>query len=111
MENNIKVFRVHRALSWLYACLSVLFIITLGVGINSSDNHIPPELYYILSFLICFSILHFVISKGAKNGKLWARNSSFIVALLMLFGFPVGTIIGVYLLFNSGNWKALPTNT
>lgn len=111
MEKNIKVFRVHRALAWLYAILSVLFIMTFFVGINSSDNNIPPVFYYVLGFLICVSIVHFVISRGAKNGRLWARNSSFIVALIMLFGFPVGTIIGVYLLFNSGNWRVSSTNT
>jgi hypothetical protein len=54
-------------------------------------------------FGLFFSMHHF-LAKGAKKKKGWARGGSAVIATLMLLGFPLGTVIGIYLLINNGGW-------
>lgn len=98
MEPNIKVARAHRALSWLYGLLTVL----MGYLVFSlrSETGVLVLYIYLGLFALVFAAHHFT-ARGAREGKSWARISSTVIACLMLLGFPVGTIIGVYLLVNT----------
>ena len=50
-------------------------------------------------------LLHFT-SKGLLKQKKWARIITIILGVLMLFGFPIGTITGVLLIY--GTTKGWP---
>lgn len=104
MENNIKVFRVHRALSWLYGFILCLLLIGFVYVLKEGES-VGPILMAFIFFGFFFSVHHF-ISKGAKNKRGWARGGSAVIAVLMLFGFPLGTAIGIYLLINNSGWGA-----
>jgi ABC-type phosphate transport system permease subunit len=106
MENNIKVFRVHRALSWLYG-LMVLLTIFLLVMLVKDGESVGPFIGVFIFIGLLFS-LQFFIAKGARERKGWAKVGSVIIAILMLFAFPVGTIIGIYLLVNNSKWDSVP---
>ena len=101
MDNNIKVARAHRALSWLYGLCVVLFSLVFFLP---GKEHAPAASYFILIFFGCLFALHHFTAKGARERKHWARNTSRGIAIFMLLGFPVGTLIGIYLLFNSSGW-------
>jgi NO-binding membrane sensor protein with MHYT domain len=98
MEKNIKTYRTHRALSLLYGLASTIFIF-FAFQIPEEKN---PMIFGIILFL-GLSAMHFWIATGAKNGQNWARVASQIIAVLMLPGFPIGTLIGVSLLANA--WR------
>lgn len=104
MENNIKVFRVHRALSWLYGvmiCVVILFVVLMrsdGVGVG--------ELIAPVLIIGIFFLLHHFVAKGAKEKKDWAKIASAIIGIIMLVGFPIGTLIGIYLLINNSGWES-----
>jgi hypothetical protein len=99
MERNIKVYRAHRAISWLYllciALFSVMFVIAPDIPLASIA-------FPLLLFTIVF-LAHHITAKGAKQSKPWARISSIVISLFLLIGFPIGTVIGIYLLFNT--WR------
>lgn len=100
MDSNIKVFRAHRALSWLYALLAALCMFLLLQGVASS------VIYFMLAGASVLFFAHYFTAKGARERKPWARVSSIIIALVMLLAFPLGTLIGVYLLANTWrNWE------
>jgi len=44
--------------------------------------------------------LHFT-SKGLLNQKKWTRITTIILGILMLFGFPVGTAVGILLIYGT----------
>jgi hypothetical protein len=67
------------------------------------DETPPAGFVGILVVMLGFFALHFFIARGAKARQPWARIVSLIIGLLMLFGFPVGTIIGIYLI--SASWS------
>jgi membrane-bound ClpP family serine protease len=97
MEKHIKVARAHRALSWLHALMLVL----LGAMIFFvKDANMPNGVFVVLAFFAALFALHYFIGRGASARQHWARVASIMVAVLMLLGFPVGTIIGIYLLMN-----------
>jgi len=100
VESNIKVARAHRALSWLYALFAVL-LAYLAVSMRSESDLMFLYVYLVL-FALVFAAHHFT-ARGARECKPWARISSTVLACLMLLGFPIGTIIGIYLLVNT--WR------
>jgi hypothetical protein len=51
-------------------------------------------------------LAHFITAKGARQSKPWARTASIVISVLLLLGFPVGTLIGIYLLANT--WSPWP---
>ena len=99
MERNIKVARAHRALSWLYAALLVVFV---AIGILQPDAKASSIAFPLIVFGIVF-LAHYITARGARQSKPWARTASIVISVLLLVGFPVGTLIGIYLLANT--WK------
>ena len=100
MERHIKVARAHRALSWLYGLIAVLVMVSLFASHERLD--MVGVFVVLLIFGGLFSLPHFT-GRGARAKKPWARTVSRLVAVLMLFGFPLGTLIGIYLLANAWN--------
>ena len=94
MENYQKTVRVHRILSFLYGLIALLFVCLLFVG------SAKVRLMYVFLFGIFggFFALHHFTARAALQRKPWARIVSIIMGIILLFGFPVGTIIGVLLL-------------
>jgi drug/metabolite transporter (DMT)-like permease len=101
VERNIKVFRAHRALSWLYA-MGIALIVFLGFSQPPSLKE--PWWYFMLALFVGVFLAHHLTAKGARESKPWARTSSIVISVLLLFGFPLGTLIGIYLLSNT--WHA-----
>jgi hypothetical protein len=99
MERNIKVFRVHRALYWFYLVLIVLIVALIATHLDQLDAALIAP----LALLAVLFVVHFVTAKGAKACTRWGRICSMIIGVILLIGFPVGTIIGVYLLANT--WR------
>lgn len=106
MENNMKVSRAHRALSILYALLLVVILLFLYVGPAGTDISLE-----FISFGIAYAMfpvgIHYLLYRGAKSNKKWSCIGTRVVGVLMLLGFPIGTIIGIYLLVNSRGWEYL----
>lgn len=109
MEKHIKVARAHRALSWLYGIITALFLAAI---IMSGHDAEPSVIGFVLVVFGGLFALHYFTGKGASERKPWARNASRGIALFMLFGFPLGTLIGIYLLTNSwGGWESEADNS
>ncbi|WP_410210313.1 hypothetical protein [Aquirhabdus sp.] len=99
MENNLRVAKVHFALSVFYVIFLIIFVLDrfLGHSMESLENKIVDVVAIVMTVTLIGGI-HFLISRGAKNKKPWARIASIIVACILLVGIPIGTMIGIYLL-------------
>lgn len=98
MERNIKTSRAHIALACLYGTVMLILAFFLFTAKDPA-----PGGWMILLFFLIPLLFHFFVARGAKEGKSWARRASAVIGFVMLFGFPVGTIIGIYLLSNAWN--------
>lgn len=106
MDSHTKVFRAHRALSWFYALIGIVILaaVILGSRGNTSVSIVLVPLF----FAGLFSA-HHLTARACREGKSGGRVASIVIACLMLFGFPIGTLIGIYLLANTWRpWKAAP---
>ena len=57
--------------------------------------------------LLPMALLHWCAPRGAERGQRWERITSRVIAVLMIFGFPIGTIIAIYIFFQTGQkWQA-----
>ena len=93
MEPNIKTARAHFALACLYGVVALLCF-----GLVASDPKMRTAGFVMLLVMGLIFMFHFAISRGARARKNWARILSLIVGFLALPGFPLGTIIGIYLI-------------
>jgi hypothetical protein len=111
MEAHIKTARAHAAISWFYALVCLLACLFPYLAITGDTGIRPAGILLSFAFPAIFLLLfllHRTIARGARQAKNWARIATIIVGVVSLLGFPVGTIIGVYLLVHS-SWQ-MPSN-
>ena len=61
----------------------------------------------LLILLLFPAFIHYLAALGLKGNKPWGRTLSIIIGILLLFGFPFGTIFGGFLLYylNVKEWN------
>ncbi len=107
---NTKLERIHKVISaayFFFAGFGILMIV-LGLIRGQADD-------YGLGLVFVFGIgpvglLHWYAAKGARTGARWGRNISRVIGVFLLFGFPIGTALGAYILSQTGSkWQASKT--
>lgn len=101
MERYEKVARVHRALAWFYSIFLVLFTLLGLLALYRGNYSSLGGLVFGFIFFGGLFALHYFVARSAWQKKPGARTASRIIGFFMLFGFPIGTIIGIYLLMNA----------
>lgn len=94
---NLNSMRVHRVLALLYVGIAVVF----GLILIGLENAHPAGVLVVSGILAAIGALHAGIALGASRSANWARVLSIVVGCVLLIGFPIGTLIGGYLLVNS----------
>lgn len=102
MSTNVKV------LGWLYIVLGALGVLTglvvlailLGSGAISGDREAMAILtivgFVVAGFMLLVSAPGIVVGVGLVNFRSWARVFALVLGFLNLFGFPLGTVLGIY---------------
>jgi hypothetical protein len=103
MEKHMKTYRAHRALAFLYAfCAFILFAVIAGAIFTGKADGMPiVGVLMMFAFFAAIFCLHWFVGGAARQKKPWARVTSIIIGIIALLGFPLGTIIGIYLLVNA----------
>ena len=100
MSPQLKVFRAHRALAWFYALVGIGMYLAIALPMGRLfDITLLPMLLGLTAIVA----VHFFTARACRQGKPGGRIASIVIACLMLLGFPIGTLIGVYLLSNTWN--------
>ena len=104
MERHIRIYRTHRLLAILYmiafAGIAAAIVIPMMSG-KDDVGDIPWSVFAAVVLVVAIISLHWTVGGAAKERKPWARVASIVIAILLLPGFPLGTIIGIYLLVNA----------
>lgn len=97
-----RVMKVHQALGLIQIPVIATFAYDLFV-------FKPPTIHgtAVIVVLSIFPIVHFSTVQGIKKGKRWSETISMIIGFMALLGFPIGTILGGYMLANlfSKDWE------
>lgn len=105
-EGYFKTARAHLVLG----CLSLFVVLALLVSVVLPGSRNEPDLGMLMWILFAMVTLvcagHFLVWWGAKQRKGWARILSIIYGVISLPGFPVSTVIGIYLIVVAWSpWK------
>jgi hypothetical protein len=104
---NPGLYRVHRIFFAVFAGFAVIMLL---IGISGWVRPTPGVgigIGFVGLFFLPFAALHWYGAEGAKNGKASGRVISRIVGTVWLFGVPIGTVLGIYVWFQTGSkWKS-----
>ena len=107
MPGYVKAGRVMRFLGWIGAFVMICVVIAIVAGMLGSAKKMPPSgwfaipLVFVIGGASCWFQLF--LGQAVKNHKEWARTVGIILSALQLFAFPLGTLIGAYILWQL--WK------
>lgn len=85
----------------LIATIGIVAAVIIPVFLGGKGLQDPSAVKALLISLLlfCIAIFHFVLGKAIKEHKEWGRVVGTVLGFLQLFGFPIGTIIGAYVLW------------
>lgn len=86
-NNHLRLMRFHRGLAVFYAVL----IVPIAAFVDELAASIALGLLAVV-------VVHTLLAIGCQRKTEHARKASEFVGMLMLFGFPVGTLLGYFLL-------------
>lgn len=91
---NLALYRLHRV---FYLAIAVLAAIMLAIGAivligDEPDSGIGLAGLYLLPL----GALHWFAADGARGGRTSGRVLSRVIGTVWLLGFPVGTVLGIY---------------
>ena len=100
---NNKLYRIHRILAFTYAIFAALIV----TAASFSSDHTAS--YFFLGFAGPPALIHAIAANGVSSGARWGRVMSRVIGIVLLIGFPVFTLIGVYILKQTGRyWQPAP---
>ena len=103
MDGNIKAWRAHRALAWLYA------FVLIGLGAYLYLYPGAPPVHNLFTYatpLPLLLVFHALCARASRLSRPWARIASLVSGFLLLVAFPIGTIVGIYLI--AASWQPWP---
>ncbi|MBW8758302.1 MAG: hypothetical protein JF586_11890 [Burkholderiales bacterium] len=99
---------IHRVIAWIYGVIGAFILVFVGIG-----QH--PNWAMFAGFAAIFGTIvavHAALAAGARRRSGLAKAGSMVVGVLMLAGFPIGTIVGGLLIYNAAqNWPPRPVGS
>jgi hypothetical protein len=75
-------------------CISVLMVNFMGEEVERPDSFFWP----IIASLFAFGIVLLIIANRLKSHHHWARYAASVIGTISLIAFPVGTVMGLFIL-------------
>ncbi|MBI3564569.1 MAG: hypothetical protein HY079_05160 [Elusimicrobia bacterium] len=93
-----KAGRLFRLIAWLQliAFLGILAAIAIPVF---ATGRMPPASSLLALLFFIFPAVYFKVGTAIKEHRDWGRTVGIIMGLVSLFGFPIGTLLGAYILW------------
>ena len=86
---------IHRAIAWIYGAVGVVLAL---IAATAHERGVTVVIALVVGAIV---LLHAALAAGARRRSGAAKVGSFIVGVLMLAGFPIGTIVGGLLIYNA----------
>jgi hypothetical protein len=103
-KNYRYVWTVHR----MMAAFVAIFLVVNACELLFGQTHRPTE-EWIQMFVVLAAICagHVYLAIGSSHATDWARVLSLVAGIFYLFLFPVGTVVGAFLIYNCHKpWEA-----
>lgn len=105
--NTARVILV--VLGWIEIVAAVIFFLmflfsSVLIGTSGEQGAVAGSAIFgvvglvVALVLVAFGVIYLLTAKGVKEKKNWAKILGIIVGVLSLFSFPIGTILGIFIL-------------
>ena len=106
MNSNKKTVSLNPSLSQIHTFFFFLYLVTFVflAAVCAFGFFEEPTLdslfaaLFVLTFVGAIAAAHRLAAEGARHGKPYGRRWSKIIGIVWLLGFPIGTILGAYVL-------------
>jgi hypothetical protein len=94
---------IHRAIAWIYGAIGALVMLVFAIAGRLNSDWGATAL--VATFFFAVAGLHAALAAGARRRSGLAKAGSIVIGVLMLAGFPIGTVVGGFLIYNAAqNW-------
>lgn len=102
---NSGLYRIHRIFFIAFGAFAIIMLL-VGIPALLRGGEDAGVGFLGIGFLP-IGVAHWYAANGARDGKSYGKVLSRIIGFLWLFGFPIGTALGIYVLYQTGaKWKA-----
>ena len=96
--------RVFRFFAWVQLfVIAVIFFALLLPPMITGKPHLPTHVHaaslLVVLVGIAFNVFQLKVGAAIREHKEWGRTAGLILAVIQLFGFPIGTIVGAFLIW------------
>jgi len=110
MPGNIQTARlVFRVLGWLSIAtavvLSTIFVFgSMILGLSGKEQAVVGSAILgelgkaIFALSLLLAVLYLLTARGIARRKVWGKLAGIVLAILMLPAFPIGTVLGIFVL-------------
>ena len=103
-QTYVKAARLIRFVSWVQVCLitSIILAVLMPVFHRQHDQSGPfPVVIFVCGHLAILSLIvfQFKLSTAIKQHKQWGKTAGIVLGVLWLFGIPIGTVLGSFVLY------------
>jgi hypothetical protein len=104
---NLGLFRLHRVFYVAFFAFGALMLVVGLANLLHAGHEHEVGLAFVGVMLMPIGVAHWYAAKGARLGKSYGRVISRIFAFFWLFGFPIGTFLGIWTFTKTADasWK------
>jgi ABC-type amino acid transport system permease subunit len=95
---------MHLYFAVMYAFVSLLCLYALYESYSKGWGELIKMLF-VCGIFIAWTFAHYKTSDAVETGKKWASTASYILAIPLLIGFPIGTFFGVRMMSHASKLK------
>lgn len=94
-----RAARVIRLMGWLGLLCWVAIGVAVGMPAMATGRAVPSEMVIVALLVLPIPVSLFFVARGLFAQRDWARWAGMAYGVLALFGIPIGTIAGGYVLW------------
>jgi hypothetical protein len=99
---NKGLRRVHQGLQYFYLAL---LVVGVSIALIEGTMSIAGTVGSVVPLILI--LIHHSISVGVDKGEEWAKSASIFFGVIFLLGIPIGTVLGIFMLSQTGKrWES-----
>ena len=99
LKPYVKAGRMIRLFAWIILVAEVGIILALAIPVIAGRGQFTIKLILLILFSVGSAVFQLILGQAIKEHRQWGRTVGIIFGVLWLFGFPIGTLLGGYILW------------
>lgn len=98
-SSTVKAGRLLRLMGWINLVFIISIAAAIAIPAYAQSQPIAVPIWIVFFCAVGLSVFYLFVGAGVKSHKPWAKVAAVVLSVLALFNFPVGTLIGIAILY------------